>query len=73
MASEEVVLDLIRVNLLNILQWVSIEETEFSKLSPFQKTVKELADKYGVPSPFAKAESAIVPPPVPEGKVRNGV
>jgi len=70
--TDELLADLIKTNLINILQWVSIEETEFSVLTPFQQSVKDLAAKYEVPSPFARPEPRVSPPPVPEGKVRNG-
>ena len=69
--SDKTTVDLIKVNLINILQWVSIDETEFSKLTPFQAEVKALAEKYEVPSPFARPAVTIPPPPVPEGKTRN--
>lgn len=72
MTNEELLADLIKTNIINILQWNSIEETEFSPLTPFQREIKNLADKYGVPSPFAKNPVTFAPPPVPEGKVRNG-
>ncbi len=54
--TDELLQDLIKTNLINILQWVSIEETEFSVLTPFQQSVKDLSVKYGVPSPFARPE-----------------
>lgn len=69
--NDELTIDLIKTNLINILQWVSIDETEFSRLTPFQVEVKALSEKYGVPSPYARYEPTFTPPPVPEGKTRN--
>jgi len=69
---EELLADLIKTNIISLLQWNSIDETEFSPLTPYQREIKVLADKYGIPSPFARPEILNPPPPVPEGKVRNG-
>ena len=48
MTEQETLEDLVKTNIMNLLQWVGIDETEFGRLTPFQKALKQLAEKYGV-------------------------
>ena len=70
--NDEIAADLIRVGLLDILQWVAIDENRVGgTLTPFQRSVRDLAKKYGVPSPY-DTDVVLTPIPVPEGKIKNG-
>lgn len=69
--NDELAADLIRVSLLDILQWVNIDEERVGTLTPFQRSVRDLAKKYGVPSPY-ETDIVLTPIPVPEGRARNG-
>jgi hypothetical protein len=71
--TDELLEDLIKTNLLNILQWISIDDGGgVQPLTPYQAETRRLAQKYQVPSPTERAVAAnFLPPPVPEGKVRN--
>ena len=68
--NDEVASDLIRVMIMDIIQWVTIRPTEVSPLTPYQRALAELAAKYNVPSPY-DTDPIVGTIPVPEGKIRN--
>jgi hypothetical protein len=50
---EELLEDLIKTNLLTILQWVNIHpDKNGGSLTPYQQSVADLVAKYKVPSPY---------------------
>jgi hypothetical protein len=50
---EELLEDLIKTNLLELVQRIAIKPyVGHLSLTPYQQTVADLAEKYGVPSPY---------------------
>jgi len=48
--------DLIRLKILDLVQFISIRPSLEGPLTPYQQTLADLAAKYAVPSPYDRFE-----------------